>query len=998
MGGHQAGITCLQFKGNRLISGSSDSTLRIWDLSTGECLHILRGHTDGVSCLTLIDDNMIASGSLDNTINLWSIETGKLLHSFAKHVTGITCLYYKNNLLISGTMGGVLNVIDLPSRIVLQTLHGHSDRVTSIQWWDNPNGEPSIISSSWDYTLRVWNLQTGKSIHVLSGHTFRVRCTYIRGNILVSGSWDTTVRVWDLLTGKCIHTLTGHSFNVWGVQFEGKRLVTAGWDRKVKVWDLESGKLQYTLDGHTESIICLQFKGSKLVTAAKEIIVWDFDVKQNNNNSNNNINNNNTQLFIISVQNNFIEVRCDVMVWTKHTTSVKAMYENWLAAIGLVMVSSILAIRWKRPHPTNQSIEVGPTVQGEGRARRNAANPELVTHVEEDQIYTLYDSIVKSCQKFSTRKCFGSRPIGKNGEIGENFEFITYNEFYNRCETLFQVLVDLGVQPKSKIGIFSRNRVEWLVVQGACFMQSNIVVSFYETLGVESLIFVSKHAEIELAFCSKETLEKTKEIAFSVKELKTVVCFDDVSDEERQSFKAKNIHIYTYSELMERGASLAGKHKHVPPHPDDLCTIMYTSGTTGDPKGVMITHRNVISVLCAVKQLADVYVDDCHYSYLPYAHILERVVASTAFHYGAAVGIFCGDTTKILTEVKALKPTLFIGVPRVFERIKAGVFKEVAKQSSVKKTVFYTAYKLKQLAILYGFRMPLIEELINKIVFDKLKSQLGGRVRAILSGGAPLALDTECFLRIAFSCSVVQGYGLTESCGGTAVKRLDDDSLGTLGPPFVSCEAKLVDVPDLNYLSSHNPPTGEVCLRGPSIAIGYYKDDQKTKQDFKDGWFHTGDIGRWNPDGSLSIIDRKKNIFKLSQGEYVAVEKIENVLHKSEWIAQICVYGDSKKSVLVAIIHPHQDKAEEWAHSKGISGGFKEICANKDFNEMILKDINNVGRASKLFGFEVPKQIHIIHEAFSDTNDMMTPSFKLKRPQIKEHYQNEINQMYSKLD
>eukprot|EP01133_Synstelium_polycarpum_P014355 gene14355-16939_t len=275
--GHNAGITCVQFKNNRLISGSSDSTLRIWDLSTSECLHVLRGHTDGVSCLTIIDDATVASGSLDNTVNLWSIETGKLLHSFSTHNSGITCLAYKNNLLISGAMSGTINVIDIPSRIVLQTLHGHSDRVTSIQWWDGPHGE-RIISSSWDYTIRIWNIQSGKSVHVLSGHSFRVRCTYVRGNILVSGSWDTTVRVWDLLTGKCIHTLQGHSFNVWGVQFEGKRLVTAGWDRKVKVWDLESGKLLYTLDGHTESIICLQFKGSKLVTGAKEIIVWDFDI------------------------------------------------------------------------------------------------------------------------------------------------------------------------------------------------------------------------------------------------------------------------------------------------------------------------------------------------------------------------------------------------------------------------------------------------------------------------------------------------------------------------------------------------------------------------------------------------------------------------------------------------------------------------------------------------------------------------------------------------
>eukprot|EP01133_Synstelium_polycarpum_P014356 gene14356-16940_t len=669
------------------------------------------------------------------------------------------------------------------------------------------------------------------------------------------------------------------------------------------------------------------------------------------------------------------------------------MLDSWLA-VGLVLVSGILAYSWKRPHPAGQTVEVGEASPNEGRARRNALSPNhLVSGLESEGIRTLYDSLMRSAEKYKNKDCFGYRKTGKNGELADNFEFITYGEYIKRCEALFQGLCELGITPKSKIGIFSRNRLEWLICQGACFMQSNIIVSFYETLGVDSLAFVSKHAEIHIAFCSQDTLDKTREIATTVKELTTIVCFDDVEDKVKEEFKAIGIALYSLNDLYEMGKD--AQHKHTPPLPNDLCTIMYTSGTTGDPKGVMITHRNVMSVVVSVNALADVYEDDTHYSYLPYAHILERVVVATAYHYGAAVGIFCGDTTKILTEVKSLKPTLFIGVPRVFERIKAGVFREIGKKTPVQQAIFNAAYKLKHVAVINGFKLPIIESLLNLIVFNKLKAQLGGRVRVILSGSAPLSLDTEAFLKVCFSCSIVQGYGLTETCGGTAVKLLTDDSLGSLGPPFVACEIKLVDCPELNYSSSNSMPTGEVCIRGPSVAIGYYKDDAKTKQDFKDGWFSTGDIGRWNPDGSLSIIDRKKNIFKLSQGEYIAVEKIEGIIGKSQLVAQVCVYGESQKSCVIAIIHPHQDKAEEWAKSNNVNGSFKEICENKEFNTYLLNDITSVSKKSKLYGFEIPKKIHLIHDPFTDQNNMMTPSFKLKRPQIKEYYADILKELYN---
>lgn len=673
------------------------------------------------------------------------------------------------------------------------------------------------------------------------------------------------------------------------------------------------------------------------------------------------------------------------------------MIDNWLA-LGLVLVSGILCFNWKRKHPYGQSVEVGEKIEGEGRARRNALSPNhLVSHLEEDGIYTLYDSLIKSCEKYGDRNCFSERKKDANGNLGD-FEWISYKSFLQGCEYVAAGLCEIGVEPKSKVGIFSKNRLEWLTVHSASFLQSNIIVSFYETLGVESLAFVSEHAEIGVAFCSKETLEKTFEISRNVKILKTIICFDPINDQQKEKAKKENITLYNYSDIIEKGKNSLDKHPHTKPNADSLATIMYTSGTTGDPKGVMITHKNLASVVCAVNNFVKVYETDVHYSYLPYAHILERVIILAAFHYGAGIGIFSGDISNVLNEVKTLKPTLFIGVPRIFERIRAGVFREIGKKSSFAQNFFKFAYGLKKFSIAKGFKLPLLESLFDMILFSKIKAQLGGKVRVILSGGAPLSRETELFLRVSFCCAVVQGYGLTESCGGTAVKLLEDESVGSLGPPFLSNEIKLVDVPELNYYSNDKTQCGEVCLRGPSISIGYYKDPEKTKSDFKDGWFYTGDIGKWNADGSLAIIDRKKNIFKLAQGEYVAVEKIENVVGKSHYVAQVCVYGDSQKSCLIAIIHPHPEKAEEWANSKKSDKDLKDICSNEDFVKEVLDDVTKTCKEQKLFGFEIPKSILLTHEAFSDQNNMLTPSFKLKRPQIKEHFQKDINHLYSKMD
>jgi len=286
----------------------------------------------------------------------------------------------------------------------------------------------------------------------------------------------------------------------------------------------------------------------------------------------------------------------------------------------------------------------------------------------------------------------------------------------------------------------------------------------------------------------------------------------------------------------------------------------------------------------------------------------------------------------------------------------------------------------------------------DMVLFSQTKAKLGGRVQWILSGSAPLDPKLADFLRTCFCCPVVQGYGLTENLAGATLTDVNDPTVGHVGTPMACNEIKLVDVPEMNYFSTDKPcPRGEICLRGPNLFVGYYKDPEKTAEDLKaDGWFHTGDVGRWNPNGTLSIIDRKKNIFKLSQGEYVAAEYLEAVFIRSPYVGQIFVYGDSLNSFLVAIVVPDFEVVKPMAVQLGFpnADNEEELCKNKKVEEIILKSMTDVGKEAALHGFEFPKTIYLEHQLFSEENNLLTPTFKLRRPNLKEHYQQIVNRLY----
>jgi len=245
----------------------------------------------------------------------------------------------------------------------------------------------------------------------------------------------------------------------------------------------------------------------------------------------------------------------------------------------------------------------------------------------------------------------------------------------------------------------------------------------------------------------------------------------------------------------------------------------------------------------------------------------------------------------------------------------------------------------------------------------------------------------------------MEGYGLTENLAGCCVTNPKDTKFGIVGGPFVGIEVKLVDVAEMNYSSKNTPPTGEICLRGPSIFVGYFKDEKSTKECMDDdGWFHTGDIGRWNADTSLSIIDRKKNIFKLSQGEYVAVEYLEQVYGRASLVNQIWIYGKSTERFLVAVVVPDFDLLTPQAKNLGINETDQsKFCQNPKVVEIVIQELNSTAKAAKLHGFEYIKAIVLSTEAFSVENNLTTPTFKLKRPQLLQRFQNEVNSMYQSL-
>ena len=416
----------------------------------------------------------------------------------------------------------------------------------------------------------------------------------------------------------------------------------------------------------------------------------------------------------------------------------------------------------------------------------------------------------------------------------------------------------------------------------------------------------------------------------------------------------------------------------------------------------MISHGNIVSVTACldyVDGLNNISDKDTHLSYLPLAHVLERIVVNAFLLKGAAIGFYGGDVQKLKEDLSALKPSFFVSVPRLYNRFYDLIHANIKKLTGVKRMLADRAVASKLYYLKNGCHYRY--KLYDRLVFNRMKEAFGGKVQVMLTGSAPISPEVLDFLKICCSCPILEGYGQTEATGASFVTKAIDPSGGHVGGPTANTEFKIVDVPEMSYTSkdkdeSGNPlPRGELWIRGFGVFKGYYKDDEKTKETLdEEGWLKTGDVVQLNMNGSIRIIDRKKNIFKLAQGEYVAAEKIEICYNKCDAVEESFVYGDSLQSYLIGIIVPKRNFVLEVAKKLGLEGNFEDLINKKEIEKEVLENMNKQAKFEKLMGFEMVRKLKLVADAFA-LKGLVTSTFKLKRHEAKKFYEAELKAMYS---
>jgi len=514
------------------------------------------------------------------------------------------------------------------------------------------------------------------------------------------------------------------------------------------------------------------------------------------------------------------------------------------------------------------------------------------------------------------------------------------------------------------------------------------LVPLYDTLGNNAVEYIINQSDLSVVFATKDKIALLIECQKNCPSLKHIIQIDGTIEDTKDGL------ISSLKDLEEVGSK--NRVPHQPPSTEDVATICYTSGTTGNPKGVVLLHKNFVAAASGASATGlELGHNDVHISYLPLPHVFERIIQVLLFPNGSKIGFFRGDIRLLFDDIMILKPTIFPSVPRLFNRLYDKVTQAIKSGGGLKQSLFNLAYNEKKILLRKGI---FHHALWDKIIFNAIKSRLGGRVRLMVTGSAPISAEVLDFLRICFGCDVIEGYGQTEGTAAGTSTILGETVTGHCGAPNPSVEIKLVSLPEMNYSATSNPPRGEILIRGPSQFKEYYKNEEQTKETIEDGWVHTGDVGEFLPNGTLRIIDRKKNIFKLSIGEYVAPEKIEDVYNKVDFVAQSFVYGDSLKGSLVAVIVPDEEFVIPYCKKNNIEGNFQQLCESSDFKKIVFDAISKQGKEKKLKTFEQVKDIHLSSTLFSVQNDILTPTFKLKRPQAYKAYKEVIDKMLENFD
>ena len=560
------------------------------------------------------------------------------------------------------------------------------------------------------------------------------------------------------------------------------------------------------------------------------------------------------------------------------------------------------------------------------------------------------------------------------GRAKNGWKTYSTNEFVEIIDNISKGLLAKGIQKGDRIALMSGNRPEWNFIDFACNQLGVATVPLYPTLSNQDLIFILNDAGAKLLFVSNEDLAKKADLALKENNLELeVFTFDEIEGRKN------------YQEVVELGKQ---NEKDLQPfreavQPEDLLTLIYTSGTTGKPKGVFLSHHNIISNVEASNHLVTEEFKKA-LSFLPLCHIFERMVVYLYFSRGIQI-YYAENLDNIVVDINDVKPDLFTTVPRVLEKVYDKVVEKGKNLTGIKKSLFFWALNLglryqepEKNSAFYNFQLGIA----RKLIFSKWKDALGGNIKLIISGGAALQ---ERLARVfwAAGIKVLEGYGLTETSPVIAVNSWKDEDVkfGTVGRVLNNLDVKIAK-------------DGEILVKGPSVTTGYYHNEEATKEAFtEDGYLHTGDIGEITPDGFLKITDRKKEMFKTAGGKYVAPQVIENKLMESTLIAQVMVIGENQRFP-AALIVPAFEELEKYANHKGISYSSKEdLIKNEDilskYDQIISQSMANFGH------WEQVKKFKLLPKEWTIDAGELTPKLSLKRKVILQKNEEIIKSIYS---
>ncbi|MCF8306165.1 MAG: long-chain fatty acid--CoA ligase [Ignavibacteriales bacterium] len=571
----------------------------------------------------------------------------------------------------------------------------------------------------------------------------------------------------------------------------------------------------------------------------------------------------------------------------------------------------------------------------------------------------------------------------------DKYEDISYQDFATNTENFALGLASLGVKRGDKVAIISENRPEWKYSDFAILGLGAVDVPLYPILTSDTIEFILNNSEsVGIIVSNKFQLNKVLKVRQNTPHLKFIIVMNEINTAEYEG-------VSNFTDIQKKGIEFGkGDRNYFLEscdlcNEDDLCTIIYTSGTTGEPKGVILTHKNIVSNVRGAHEVFDMKVTDVFLSFLPLCHIFERMAGYyTALSAGATIA-YAESIEKIAQNMVEIKPTLMTAVPRLFERMYSRIKKNFEAQPAKKQKIINWALevgkeyrKAKKSGGQPPIGLNIKHKLADKLVFQKLKEKTGGNLRFFISGGAALSRELGEFFDTV-GILIIEGYGLTESSPVLACNRLNDYKFGSVGKIFPGVEIKIAK-------------DGEILAAGPNIMKGYYRNKKETDEVLKDGWLHTGDIGVFDAEGFLIITDRKKHLFKTSGGKYIAPAPLENLFLSSKFIEQFVLIGD-KRMFLSALIVPDFESIKEYADANRIQyNNVEELVNMKQIYEMLEKELGQIQK--NIANYERVRKFTLLDRPFSVETGELTPKMSVKRKVIEERYRDLIEDMYRDME